>query len=114
MPYRPHGRASVSPGFQNPFAICDRCGFVYNKFDGGGGNGLSWQFDYRGPQLQNLKILVCRRCRDVPADQLRPIIIPPDPLPVAQPRPENYAQDNYGGISPEMAAQPPPYVTSLG
>lgn len=41
-------------------------------------------------QLQNLRILVCDECLDVPAIQLKTIILPPDPLPVLNPRPEAY------------------------
>jgi len=38
-----------------------------------------------------LRLLVCRRCLDKPQIQLRTIVIPPDPLPVINPRPEFYA-----------------------
>lgn len=67
--------------------ICDRCGFRYTH------SHLRWQFDFRGPQLQNTRLLVCRRCEDVPQDQLRPIILPPDPMPIQNPRPEAFAID---------------------
>lgn len=60
---------------------CDRCGFDYYLSD------LMWQFDYRGPELINLRILVCEKCLDQPQDQLKPIILPPDPVPVQNPRP---------------------------
>jgi hypothetical protein len=57
---------------------------------------LRWQFDYRGRTLQNLRILVCEICLDIPQNQLRPRIIPPDPLPIANARTEqyNYAETN--------------------
>ena len=42
--------------------------------------------------MQNLRILVCRRCEDVPQPQLRPIIVGPDPYPVRDPRPGFAAQ----------------------
>lgn len=41
-------------------------------------------------QLQNLHILVCDTCLDIPSIQLKTIILPPDPLPVFNPRPEQY------------------------
>jgi len=41
-------------------------------------------------KLQNLRLLVCKTCLDVPQPALKTIIIPPDPLPVLNPRPENY------------------------
>jgi len=51
---------------------------------------LQWQYQFSGVQLQNLRILVCRPCLDIPQIQLKTIVIPPDPLPVLNPRPENY------------------------
>lgn len=48
-----------------------------------------------GPRLMRTGFLVCNRgCLDVPQQQLRPRIIPPDPVPIYQPRPEFYALDN--------------------
>ena len=46
--------------------------------------------------MQNLRILVCRetsRCNDIPQDQLRPVIIPPDPMSIKDPRTEPFSQD---------------------
>lgn len=66
----------------SPWAYCDRCGFRYLHSD------LVWQFDWRGNQLANLRILVCKRtCDDKPFELNRPIIIGPDPIPVRDPRP---------------------------
>lgn len=62
-------------------AFCDRCGFRWLHGD------LEWQYDWRGNDLQNLWLLVCRYCDDVPQPQLRPIIIGPDPVPTKDPRP---------------------------
>jgi hypothetical protein len=56
---------------------------------------LSWQFDWRGAQLQNLRILVCRRCLDVPHEQLRSYSPPPDPLPIVNPRSDESCMGNY-------------------
>lgn len=88
MAWRPHGRAKVNVGNQDAFAVCDRCYLLYNKSD------LQWQYDWRGPRLMNLRILVCRICLDKPQEQLRPRILPPDPVPVFNPRPENYYADD--------------------
>lgn len=41
-------------------------------------------------QLQPLYVFVCRTCYDVPQIQLKTIILPPDPVPVYLPLPENY------------------------
>ena len=73
---RPHGKyARVNP--QNPenFAQCDRCGFWRN------GSDLVWQDEWSGTHLYNIRILVCSdRCYDRPQEQLRTIILPPDPI----------------------------------
>lgn len=87
---RPHGRASVSTRNPRAFAICDNCGFLYNHDE------LRWQFDWAGNKLINKRQLVCRRCNDLPQNQLRAIVLPADPVPVMNPRTQNYqlAADN--------------------
>lgn len=52
---------------------------------------LKWQFDFVGPRLMNLRIRVCSRCLDKPFEHWRPIIVPPDPVPIPNPRPDLYA-----------------------
>jgi hypothetical protein len=79
------GRARVSAKLPQAQAVCDRCGIWYNRVD------LTWQTDWRGTALQSLWLLVCRRCLDVPNEQLRNIQLPADPVPIWQPRPENFA-----------------------
>ena len=83
----PHGRARVNPRHPEAFAVCDKCGFWYNKVN------LRWQYDYRGKGLQNLRFLVCDPCYDNPQPQLKIFIIPPDPLPVMDARIEPFAID---------------------
>jgi hypothetical protein len=82
----PHGRAKVDSTSPRAFAICDRCGFLYNH------QNLHWQYDFRGRSLANLRILVCEICEDNPQPQLKPRIIPPDPVPIQNARPERYRQ----------------------
>lgn len=84
-PWHPTGRARVSARSPSAHGICDRCNFRYLHSD------LSWQFQYAGAKLQNLRLLVCFRCLDAPQPQLKTIVIPPDPLPVFNARPEHYA-----------------------
>lgn len=77
------GRARVDRNRPQALAICDRCGFEFNHVD------LSWQFDWRGPNLANLRILVCNACLDKPQlNGQRTIILPPDPDPIKNARPE--------------------------
>lgn len=79
------GRARTNPKSPQAHAICDRCGFRYNHVD------LKWQYDWRGTSLQNIKLLVCDTCYDVPQEQLRAIVIPADPTPIMNPRTEDFA-----------------------
>lgn len=81
---RAHGRASVSSRNPQAFAICDNCGFLFNHSD------LRWQLDWAGNKLINKRQLVCRRCNDTPQSQLRAIILPADPVPIMNPRTQNY------------------------
>ena len=82
---RPHGKASVSSRNPRAFAICDRCGFLYNH------TRLQWQYQYGGSGLFNTRILVCNPCNDTPQAQLRAIVLPSDPTPIMNPRVQNYA-----------------------
>lgn len=82
--YRGTGHARVNPQHPQAQAVCDRCGGWYNHCD------LSWQFDYRGNALANLRILVCNRCMDKPQEQNRPVILGPDPIPIKDARLEQY------------------------
>ena len=81
---RPHGRAKVSTRNPEAFAICDSCGFLYNHSE------LRWQYQWSGNKLVNLRQLNCRRCNDIPQTQLRAIVLPADPMPIMNPRVQNY------------------------
>lgn len=101
MAWRYSGRAKTNATAPEAYASCDRCGLWYQHRD------LIWQFDFRGPRLQNLRILVCTRtCADIPQDQLRPISLPPDPTPIFNARPEPFATDNQG-VSISQSTTPP-------
>jgi hypothetical protein len=90
------GRARTSATKPQAFGVCDRCAIWYNL------SALHWQFDWRGTSLQNLWIRVCTRCLDVPQEQLRAIQLPADPVPVWQPRVENFAdaETDYRSTAP--------------
>lgn len=71
----------------NPEAAgqCDRCSRWYSLVD------LQWQMEWAGSRLYNTGSLVCDDCLDIPNEQLRTIILPPDPLPVQNARVPNFA-----------------------
>jgi hypothetical protein len=100
------GRARVDPRNPVSFAICDRCGLRYNRTD------LSWQFGWRGDKLQNLRILVCDRCNDIPNEQLRSYSPPADPLPVINPRPELAIEGNYPIVITTVAHSSQPLIAA--
>lgn len=84
MAWRPHGRAAVNPSNPKAWAICDRCQFTYNHVN------LKWQYDWQGSRMMDQRLLVCDRCYDTPQTQLRIIVLPNDPPPIENPRPQRY------------------------
>lgn len=96
------GRARTSAKNPQAFAVCQRCGIWYNRV------ALNFQFEWRGAQLQNTYILVCRECMDVPQEQNRAIILPADPVPIFYPSVENFenAESDYRAISQPPAFDP--------
>ena len=96
------GRARTSPSNPQAHAICDRCGFRYNRVD------LNWQYDWRGATMQNVRILVCNTCMDTPQEQLRAIVVPADPVPIDQPRVQDFAQaeTNYQTVTAPATIDP--------
>ena len=78
------GRARVSASSPQAAAVCDRCGFVYQH------SSLRWQFDWAGASLINKRLLVCNPCYDTPQQQLRAIVVPADPMPIINPRVQNF------------------------
>lgn len=77
--------ATINSQSPQALATCDRCGFVHNHKE------LDWQYDWAGPRLQNQGLLVCDSCMDVPQQNgRRTFIIPPDPVPIKNPRPDPY------------------------
>lgn len=87
------GRARTSASSPQAHAICDRCGFRYNHVD------LKWQYDWRGAQLANVRVLVCSSCTDTPQEQLRAIVLPADPTPIINARVENFVVSEAGSAT---------------
>lgn len=102
---RPHGRANINAHHPRALAICDRCQGMVNH------DTLRWQMQWRGPQLQNIRRLVCPECYDTPQEQLRTFVLPTDPVTIQNARPEDYAAaDNpasYLGYDPGDAFKNP-------
>jgi len=73
----------------NPISqsVCDRCG-IWTPH-----NQMKFQMDYRGRQLTNIRVFVCDLCTDTPQPQLKPRVIPVDPLPTPNARTEPYLYD---------------------
>lgn len=80
------GHAKIDPRNPRAAAVCDRCGFVYNHY------ALRWQYDFRGRTLANLRILVCEQCTDEVQPQLKPRILPPDPVAIENARVERWQE----------------------
>lgn len=86
-------RARVDERHPESFGVCDLCGFLWNL------NALKWQYEWRGNQLTNTRRLRCRDCLDVPFELNRPKYLPPDPEPVKNARPAQWAQEE-GPVPP--------------
>lgn len=97
---RPHGKyAAVDASNPEAFAECDRCGFWYNR------SKLTWQNQWAGTHVYNTGQLVCYdRCYDKPNEQLRTIILPPDPPPVINARPPNFVYEETGPVQTTLTA----------
>lgn len=87
MGWARYGHAQVDPSSPRAWGTCDQCGFNYNL------ENLRWQFQYNGTGLYNKRFLVCDPCYDKPAQFLLTPILPQDPKPVLNARPEPYALD---------------------
>jgi hypothetical protein len=85
--WRFHGKAEVDARDPQPWATCDRCGFLYNITE------LRWQMKWAGTTLLNTRRLVCANCYDVPSVFQRALNLPADPEPVLHARPEPYLID---------------------
>ena len=96
------GRARTNSRSPQAHAICDRCGFRHNHVN------LKWQYDWRGASLANTRLLVCSSCYDAPQQQLRSIVIPADPMPIQNPRIQDFvtAGSNFRATSGQNTVDP--------
>lgn len=77
----------VDPNNPEGAGECDRCGCWFQLVE------LQWQMQWSGTHLYNTGSLVCDGCLDIPQEQLRTIILPPDPLPLINARVPNFAYE---------------------
>lgn len=101
---RANGRARVNPRSPRAFGICDDCGFRYNL------QRLVFQNEWSGVRLRNTGFLVCPSCLDDPNEQLRAYAVPPDPIPVRNPRPDSSYMGNQPTIVTTVAGVPATYL----
>ena len=95
------GRARTNPSNPQAHAICDRCGFRHNHVD------LRWQYDWRGASLANIRLLVCGTCYDNAQPQLRAIVLPADPVPIANPRTQDFVAASAPSVQSVFLSVPP-------
>lgn len=107
------GRARTSAKSPRAFGVCDRCGRWYNR------DQLSVQREWRGTSIVPLWIFVCEPCYDIPNEQNRALTLPADPVPIWQPRPEQFsaAETDYRSTLPvpidPIVGIPIPAATAL-
>ena len=80
-------RAQVDPQRPMGWGTSDRNGHLGNLYK------MKFQHDWRGSQIINTRVLVHEDELDIPQRQLGTLVIPPDPLPLINARPENYSID---------------------
>jgi hypothetical protein len=96
MSYRHKPKYASRDARQGPWTMCDQCGFIWSH------SSLSFQYDFMGgPAVQNTRILVCPKCEDGWNYQNQLFIIPPDPPPYANTRPEPYTVDETNFLATE-------------
>ena len=91
--------ARVDPTNPEAFAQCDRCSFWCNR------SKLVWQYEWAGMALYSKGILVCDRCYDTPDEQLRTVILPPDPPPIVNARVPDFDYEEQTPIIYQFAGQ---------
>jgi hypothetical protein len=91
------GRAITNPEAPRAFGVCDGCGIWHNL------HKLRYQYEWQGSQLMNKRFRKCDRCIDIPNPQLMARRLPPDPVPVHDPRPESWLTPGF--MDRNMATQ---------
>lgn len=88
MSHRPHPkRTTLDIDRPDPWSTSDRGGWV------GDHSQMRWQFVWAGSQIINTGLLVFEDEYDIPNEQFRTLVLPPDPDPLMNARPEPYVID---------------------
>lgn len=96
MSYRPSPKYASKDSRLGAWTTCDRCGFISNQSD------MQFQYDFLGGSTpQSTGYLVCPRCLDDLRWQNMLLIIPPDPPPIYNTRPETYTVDETTWLTTE-------------
>ena len=97
MAYRWHPKNSeTDPDNPRAWASADCCGFIWPL------HKLTFQYAYQGSTMpQNTGFLICPKHLDPLNPQDTPYILPPDPPPIYNARPENYALDESSDLGTE-------------
>jgi hypothetical protein len=96
--FAPKGHAKLDPQRPAAFAICEMCGFQYCNSD------LKWEVQWTGMEVRRTGHLVCPTCWDAPNYSVRSKSLPPDPVPILNPRTES---DGPAGITVDPDFVPP-------
>lgn len=114
MSYRPQPKYASSDATLGPWTTCDRCGLLDNQ------SRMQFQYDFLGGSVpQSTGLLVCSRCLNGLRYQAQLIIIPPDPPPLFNLRPENYTVDETNWLTTQdgdiiqTVDTSEPYITSI-
>jgi hypothetical protein len=83
------GHAITNPQSPRAFGVCDGCGRWWNL------HTLRYQREWQGTKLITIRHRVCQDCQDLPNPQLKARLMPPDPVPVYDPRPENFTGSRF-------------------
>lgn len=85
---RPHPkRARTNPSSPRGWSTDDKSGFIGNAIN------LTEQVQWRGTRILGTGVMTFPDFLDKPQPQLGTIILPPDPVPLQNARPENYPAD---------------------
>lgn len=85
---RPKPKYASRDAHAGPWCTCSTCGLLWSQ------RSMQFQYDFQGGSAPiNRQILRCPKCIDGLRYQAKLLIIPPDPPPLFNTRPENYVVD---------------------